>query len=212
MLILRQQKQTNTENAHMKYKYFLAVLILISTAQGARAGLITSGVFERWDYEILDGSTPEPYDLLNVALYFSGNPEDEAPDFGSLFDNDDSLKISLWDETGLNYERTFGPDLFPTLESINGFGFQSFESPDISFLSSGYLVLEGLAGAFDVTRIEVSGVVQDRSGQRPYPETGTGLYDASFVSSTAVPEPGTLALFGICLAGMGLVRRRKASS
>ncbi|WP_405234756.1 PEP-CTERM sorting domain-containing protein [Lentisalinibacter salinarum] len=44
-------------------------------------------------------------------------------------------------------------------------------------------------------------------------DTNLGLPDSAFsfakFTSVSVPEPGTLSLFGISLAGMGLARRRK---
>jgi hypothetical protein len=41
-------------------------------------------------------------------------------------------------------------------------------------------------------------------GMAPY-----GVLTPSLVSITAVPEPGTFALFGLGLAGLGLIRRRR---
>jgi len=65
---------------------------------------------------------------------------------------------------------------------------------DTSLLS----VLPSFAGELFISYIDpVSG------------ETGLGVYTGLVVSPTSVPEPTTLALLGIGLAGMGLSRRRK---
>lgn len=48
------------------------------------------------------------------------------------------------------------------------------------------------------------------SGETPWQWYGTGTFRGDSVAGSSVPEPGTLALAGLGLLGLGLARRRKA--
>jgi hypothetical protein len=50
----------------------------------------------------------------------------------------------------------------------------------------------------------------DAAGQERYTETFR--YTVNVVDATSVPEPGTLALFGLGFAGLGFARRRRATN
>jgi len=62
-----------------------------------------------------------------------------------------------------------------------------------------------LSGYVGVTRLEIVNILNDPDG-----ENGIGWDQFSFDVGDTVPEPGSLALLGLGLAGLGLGRRRKA--
>ena len=106
-------------------------------------------------------------------------------------------------DIGLMQDFSFNPlpSTVDSLWSIAGFSF-SLENISIVFQNDYFLILSGsgiLSGAgFDDTNGSWSLTANKAKS----------LFNFS-AGSTAVPEPGTLALLGIGLLGMGLTRRRK---
>lgn len=130
-----------------------------------------------------------------------------------------------FDITALTTIYSFGFTLYEPTSSapINGCNFVCEESTFVITLFSGVveigsLTIEPLDNAFDfygfqstdaitsVTIREIVGTPDNEFFGRFY--TGT----AQLETGASVPEPATLGLLGLGLAGMGLVRKRKAAS
>lgn len=99
--------------------------------------------------------------------------------------------LSIGDDTNgvAGLVDVFVSDVFSSTENINGDGSTATgEIVDLSAFSN-------------VTSILIHGVTE--SG-------GIGFDDFSFNVTGAVPEPGMLALFGLGLSGLGLMRQKRA--
>ena len=81
----------------------------------------------------------------------------------------------------------------------------------LSFDSLGSLVNFGIGNDCDASGCTVSGGSVDWFFDGTFFAYSTGIdtFSGAGEFTTRVPEPGTIALLGIGLAGMGLARRRK---
>jgi len=94
--------------------------------------------------------------------------------------------------------------------------FSDFFMVDWSFtaltIGTTYTLTASIMGSSPLWSVGTTFQAPDGSGVCDGVAPCTGInaeFALSVIPNTAVPEPGTLALFGIGLAGMGLMRRRK---
>ena len=80
---------------------------------------------------------------------------------------------------------------------------------ELALLSTTNIVNEGGFLFFDIVLTSASGYALPSLVFSGKDEFGQTIERELILNSTTVPEPGTLALFGIGLLGMGLARRRK---
>ena len=171
---------------------FLALVAALLSPMAANADLFTfTYEFEEGDIVVasFDGTQAGNFitDLLNISVQLNG------VNIGTPFDF-----------VALGYD---GSWTSPATVAIDGVGSNfGFFTPDLAGYTAYFYIIPWCNA--DCQGDNSTGV------QTYFNESYTYLYNGNYNSGnwqvTAVPEPGTLALFGIGLFGMGIARRKKA--
>ncbi|MET0106711.1 MAG: PEP-CTERM sorting domain-containing protein [Sedimenticola sp.] len=139
-----------------------------------------------------------------LKVYVDHTPDYDSDVKASAEDGTLWLDLLAVDINGDNTGITLGGQLtLPVAQGIGGTGFGYFDV--IGGLAMGNLDTNEQAGGRDLAYT---------SSFQPFPNGNTTPegythYGTGDLSGSSIPEPSTIAIFGISLLGLGLVRRRK---
>ena len=196
-----------------------ALALMAGTAQ---ANLLTNGDFATGDLTGWD-STGFAFVAISDSI-LPGTPEIALIGVGNLsgvssISQDFTVPTAThWLTVSFDYGfggiAAAGADLFEAFVDISGFGNTTLLAifSDGLFLETGTVTMMfEVTGADPISPNATISFVIDESDARFSGFSGAGVDNVVVEAVVHVPEPGTLALFGLGLAGLGFARRRKAA-
>lgn len=207
-----------------------AIAFAIAGFAGSANAVIISTFTDRTTFDAATSTTLETFNSFSTETAFHTVPLDVGPFTLSMAGapNTDAernkidippLEFGVFDVDGTNIANllTFaGDSLFLTFDTgITAFGV------DLASFNNGFLRTQIVVGAdtltpaiADASTVRFFGFTSDAAFNsvefRGVANDGYGLDNVAFGSAVAVPEPGTLAMLGVGLAGLGFLRRRRA--
>lgn len=140
----------------------------------------------------------------------------ELSNFGDAWDIDigaDTIRLTCTGNSGCDNDP---PDFSPAIDSyvfedldwVGVLGSLVGVSFDVSSTANFFVANSTLGFGADFVRLDIDLVAAESAGTT---NVGDFLLINLATRHISVPEPGTLALFGLGLAGLGFARRRKAA-
>jgi hypothetical protein len=213
----------------------LATLIIGASlyVSGANAAFITYTSESAWDTAV-GASTVEDFNSITTVTSFTTTPltvgnltlsgfTPNHADFNKVFQTDpyfsftsSHVNFATSNVVGDQFRIDFGTGVsawgatIANLEPVRGSSFTAFDSNDVALgTMNAYNAANNAFHGFELTSGEIASYIVFNSNTL---DEFAGLDDAKFVTAdAAVSEPGSLAIFGLSLIGLGYMRRRKAA-
>lgn len=197
------------------------LFLAVSLAAPASAGLIGSYKIDGASYNVGSGAT---FTDLSGPAY-----DDWADDYITIVATGSSIKVDIYaNDTGFYWDPTGGTDFTIHLTELDWSGPPGSYISGVSFDVNGTAALDSGYGAtlVDATSIDLNidgdiynwcaselcgtltvtiAAYEPQTNQPPAYEPPATQVD----NPTSIPEPATLAVFGLGLASLGFARRRK---